>query len=101
MSGYPVVNGVTVLALPPPGVVPDFDHPAQNKRLAHFLVFGLGAPLAFLALCQRFYTKWFLSKGFQLDDRECSVLQKEFTADLSSIYVHWMGTFAVHYSLCE
>ncbi|PMD34338.1 hypothetical protein L207DRAFT_570943 [Hyaloscypha variabilis F] len=68
MSGYPVVDGVTVLVLPPAGVVPDFDHPEQNKRLAHFLVFGIGAPLAFLALCQRFYTKLFLSHGLQLDD---------------------------------
>lgn len=57
-----------MLVLPPAGVVPDFDHPEQNKRLAHFLVFGIGAPLAFLALCQRFYTKLFLSKGLQLDD---------------------------------
>jgi hypothetical protein len=56
--------------LPPVGVVPDFDHPEQNKRLAHFLVFGIGAPLAFLALCQRFYTKLFLSHGLQLDDCE-------------------------------
>jgi hypothetical protein len=70
MSGYPVVDGVTVFELPPAGVVPDFDHPEQNQRLAHFLVFGIGAPLAFLALCQRFYTKLFLSKGLQLDDRE-------------------------------
>ena len=70
MSGYPVVNGVTVLVLPPAGVVPDFDHPEQNKRLTHFLVFGIGAPLAFLALCQRFYTKLFLSQGLQLDDCE-------------------------------
>lgn len=68
MSGYPIVDGVTVLVLPPAGVVPDFDHPEQNKRLAHFLVFGIGGPLAFLALCQRFYTKLFLSKGLQLDD---------------------------------
>ncbi|CZR60227.1 related to integral membrane protein [Phialocephala subalpina] len=68
MLDYPVVDGVTVLVLPPAGVVPDFDHPEQNKRLAHFLVFGIGAPLAFLALCQRFYTKLFLFGGLQLDD---------------------------------
>lgn len=70
MSGYPVVNGVTVLVPPPPGVVPNFDHPQQNQRLAHFVVFGIGAPLAFLALCQRFYTKLFLATGLQLDDCE-------------------------------
>jgi hypothetical protein len=70
MSGYPVVDGVTVLVLPPPGITPNFDHPRQNKWLEHYLVFGIGAPLAFLALCQRFYTKIFLSRGLQLDDCE-------------------------------
>ncbi|KFX89938.1 hypothetical protein V490_06755 [Pseudogymnoascus sp. VKM F-3557] len=70
MSGFPVVNGVTVLELPPPGIVPDFDNPRQNQWLTHYLVFGIGAPLAFLALCQRFYTKLYLSKSksLQLDD---------------------------------
>jgi hypothetical protein len=68
MSGYPVADGVTVLVLPPAGVVPDFDHPEQNKRLAHFLVFGIGAPLAFLALCQRFYTKCFSGADMALHD---------------------------------
>ncbi|KFY25433.1 hypothetical protein V493_04663 [Pseudogymnoascus sp. VKM F-4281 (FW-2241)] len=70
MSGFPVVDGVTVLKLPPPGVTPDFDHPRQNLWLAHYLVFGIGAPLAFLALCQRIYTKLYLSKArrLQLDD---------------------------------
>jgi hypothetical protein len=62
--GYPVVNGVTVLVLPPAGIIPDFDHLEHNKRLAHFLVYGIRAPLAFLVLYQRFYTKRFLlSKG--------------------------------------
>ena len=72
MSGYPVVDGVTVLELPPPGIVPNFDHPCQNKWLEHYLEFGIRTSLAFLALCQRFYTKLFLSKGLQLDDCEHS-----------------------------
>ncbi|OBT68143.1 hypothetical protein VE03_01615 [Pseudogymnoascus sp. 23342-1-I1] len=70
MSAYPVVNGVTVLVPPPPGVVPNFDHPRQNEWLAHYLVFGILGPLAFLALLQRFYTKLFLTKSrrLELDD---------------------------------
>jgi hypothetical protein len=94
MSGYPVVDGVTVLVLPPPGITPDFDHPRQNKWLEHYLVFGIGAPLAFLALCQRFYTKIFLSRGLQLDDCEhCHhrSQQQPFT-DPYSVYVPRMGT---------
>ncbi|KFY08814.1 hypothetical protein V492_05892 [Pseudogymnoascus sp. VKM F-4246] len=70
MSSYPVVDGVQVLVPPPPGVTPNFDHPRQNLWLAHYLVFGIGAPLAFLALCQRLYTKLFLTKArrLQIDD---------------------------------
>ncbi|KFY58766.1 hypothetical protein V496_05969 [Pseudogymnoascus sp. VKM F-4515 (FW-2607)] len=70
MSEFPVVDGVTVLMPPPPGVVPNFDHPRQNEWLAHYLVFGILGPLAFLALLQRFYTKLFLTKSWrlQLDD---------------------------------
>ncbi|KFY26446.1 hypothetical protein V491_01304 [Pseudogymnoascus sp. VKM F-3775] len=70
MSEFPVYDGVTVLKLPPPGIIPNFDHPRQHEWLAHYLVFGIGAPLAFLALCQRFYTKLYLtkSKSLQLDD---------------------------------
>ncbi|KFY45266.1 hypothetical protein V494_01021 [Pseudogymnoascus sp. VKM F-4513 (FW-928)] len=70
MSSYPVVDGVQVLVPPPPGVTPNFDHPRQHLWLAHYLVFGIGAPLAFLALCQRLYTKLFLTKArrLQMDD---------------------------------
>ncbi|KAI8307623.1 Satratoxin biosynthesis SC1 cluster protein 4 [Colletotrichum sp. SAR11_59] len=53
---------------PPPGVTVDFDHPRQQKVLEHYLIFGIGGTIAFIALCQRFYTKIFLSKGLQIDD---------------------------------
>lgn len=62
------VNGVDVFRLPPDDYVVDFDNPKQQKVLEHYLVFGIGAPLAFLALLQRFYTKQYLSKGLQVDD---------------------------------
>ncbi|KAK2041822.1 integral membrane protein [Colletotrichum somersetense] len=52
----------------PPGVEVNFDHPLQQKVLEHYLVFGIGGTLAFIALCQRFYTKIFLSKGLEIDD---------------------------------
>ncbi|KAF6818778.1 hypothetical protein CSOJ01_01731 [Colletotrichum sojae] len=53
---------------PPPGVTVDFDNPRQQKVLEHYLIFGVGGTLAFVALCQRFYTKIFLSKGLHIDD---------------------------------
>lgn len=74
MASFPVTNGVTTFIAPPPGVVPNFDHPQQQKWLEHYLVFAIGAPLAFLALCQRYYTKIYLSKGLQIDDCECWML---------------------------
>ncbi|KZL86818.1 integral membrane protein [Colletotrichum incanum] len=52
----------------PPGVEVNFDHPRQQKVLEHYLIFGIGGTIAFIALCQRFYTKLFLSKGLQIDD---------------------------------
>ncbi|GKT46846.1 uncharacterized protein ColSpa_07027 [Colletotrichum spaethianum] len=52
----------------PPGVDVNFDHPRQQKVLEHYLIFGIGGTIAFIALCQRFYTKIFLSKGLQIDD---------------------------------
>lgn len=68
MATFPVVDGVEVIRLPPDGYVVDFAHPQQQKVLDHYLVFGIGGPLAFIALLQRYYTKIFLSKGLQVDD---------------------------------
>jgi len=69
---FPVWNGTTVFRLPPNGTettyVVDFDNPQQQKVLDHYLVFGIGGSLAFVALLQRYYTKMFLSKGLQMDD---------------------------------
>ncbi|KAJ0158838.1 hypothetical protein CTA2_10764 [Colletotrichum tanaceti] len=52
----------------PPGVEVNFDHPRQQKVLEHYLIFGIGGTIALVALCQRFYTKLYLSKGLQIDD---------------------------------
>lgn len=69
MSSWPYqVDGVDVFRLPPEGYVVDFANPKQQKVLEHYLIFGIGAPIAFVALMQRFYTKMFLSKGLQIDD---------------------------------
>ncbi|KAM3450931.1 hypothetical protein MY3296_005707 [Beauveria thailandica] len=68
MASFPVVNGETVLMAPPDGITPDFDNPRQNHRLQHYLAFGIGGPLALAFLCQRYYTKLYLSKGLQIDD---------------------------------
>ncbi|KAF7563381.1 hypothetical protein G7046_g711 [Stylonectria norvegica] len=68
MASFPTVNGTEVFRLPPPGYVVDFDHPEQQKVLDHYLIFGIGGPLALVALLQRYYTKIFLSKGLQVDD---------------------------------
>ncbi|KPM40576.1 hypothetical protein AK830_g6011 [Neonectria ditissima] len=68
MATFPVVDGVEVFRLPPEGYVVDFAHPKQQKVLEHYLIFGIGGPLALIALVQRYYTKMFLSKGLQVDD---------------------------------
>lgn len=64
-----IMSEVSVIPAPP-GVTVDFDHPRQQKVLEHYLLFGVGGTIAFIALCQRFYTKLFLSKGLQVDDGE-------------------------------
>lgn len=66
------VDGVDVFRLPPEGYEVDFDNPKSQKVLEHYLIFGIGAPLAFVALMQRYYTKLFLSKGLQIDDGKSS-----------------------------
>ncbi|KAI5458203.1 hypothetical protein BGZ63DRAFT_432708 [Mariannaea sp. PMI_226] len=68
MASFPKIDGVEVFRLPPPGYVVDFAHPQQQKKLDHYLIFGIGGPLALIALLQRYYTKIFLSKGLQVDD---------------------------------
>ena len=74
MAAFPVIDGVTVFREPPEGYVVDFANPAQQKVLDHYLVFGIGGPLAFIALLQRYYTKIWLSKGLQVDDGKLSFL---------------------------
>ncbi|KAI6277732.1 hypothetical protein MCOR34_011317 [Pyricularia oryzae] len=67
-SGFPVLNGVTVFVLPPDGYATDFENPAEQSALAHFLVFGIVGFLAFIALCQRMFTKTFLIKAIHIED---------------------------------
>ncbi|KAI6514627.1 hypothetical protein MCOR05_011940, partial [Pyricularia oryzae] len=59
---FPEVDGVTVFVLPPKGYTTDFENPAEQSALAHFLVFGIVGFLAFIALCQRMFTKVYLVK---------------------------------------
>ncbi|TDZ39514.1 Satratoxin biosynthesis SC1 cluster protein 4 [Colletotrichum trifolii] len=68
MPEFPVTNGVETFSKPPDGYVVDFDHPKQHLVLEHYLAFGIGGPLAFVTLLQRFYTKIWLANGFQMDD---------------------------------
>lgn len=68
MSGFPETYGIPTLVPPPEGYVVDFENPQRQAVLEHYLIFGIGGPLAFIALMQRFYTKIFLSKGLQIDD---------------------------------
>ena len=65
---FPTYEGVTVFRLPPEGYAADFAHPRQHRNVEHYTIVGVGIPLASIALCQRFYTKIFLSRGLQLDD---------------------------------
>lgn len=67
---FPIVNGVKVFSQPPEGYVVDFDNPKQQKVLEHYAIFAVFGTLAFIALCQRYYTKIWLSKGLQVDDCE-------------------------------
>lgn len=90
---FPVVNGVKVFTQPPEGYVVDFDNPRQQKVVEHYAIFGVFGTLAFIALCQRYYTKIWLSKGLQVDDCECALLLIESgkPAHIVSLYVLGMG----------
>ena len=68
-----MVDGVPVAAFPPAGWVEEhgplsLENPVRTMVLEHYLIFGIMGTLAFVALCQRFYTKMFLSKGLAIDD---------------------------------
>ncbi|KAI7908779.1 hypothetical protein M9X92_012003 [Pyricularia oryzae] len=67
-NGFPVLEGVTVFALPPDGYATDLKNPAAQSALAHFLVFGIAGSLALIALCQRMFTKTFLVKVIYIDN---------------------------------
>ncbi|KAH7464244.1 hypothetical protein FOMA001_g17460 [Fusarium oxysporum f. sp. matthiolae] len=65
---FPSINGTEVFRLPPEGYVVDFDDPEQQYALEHYMIFGIGALFAFIALLQRFYTKIRLRKKIEVDD---------------------------------
>ncbi|RYP83017.1 hypothetical protein DL769_001486 [Monosporascus sp. CRB-8-3] len=68
MAEFPVTNGVTTFREPPEGYVVNFANPQQQMVLEHYLIFGIGGTLAFLALLQRFYSKVVLYNGLQIND---------------------------------
>jgi hypothetical protein len=76
MENSPLANGVRTLVPAPEGYVVNFDNPPSQKVLDHYLITGILGPLAFIALCQRYYTKLFLSKGLQVDDGESAAQEK-------------------------
>lgn len=66
----PTVDGIVVAAPVPAGWEADLENPIRTSVLEHYLIFGIMGTFAFIALCQRFYTKMFLSKGLAVDDRK-------------------------------
>ncbi|OLN89656.1 hypothetical protein CCHL11_10039, partial [Colletotrichum chlorophyti] len=72
MPDFPVTNGTETFLKPPDGYVVKFDHPQQQLVLEHYVLSGIGVPIALLALLQRLYTKIWLSNGFQIDDNSIS-----------------------------
>lgn len=69
----PMVDGILTGAHAPEGWVVDLENPTRTSVMEHYLIFGIMGSLAFIALCQRFYTKVFLSKGLAVDDRELAL----------------------------
>ncbi|KAI9172755.1 integral membrane protein [Paramyrothecium foliicola] len=65
----PIVNGiVTVLPVPSPDYVVDFDNP-QRQAVPHaYWIAGAGTILSLLMMGQRLYTKFFLMGKMQADD---------------------------------
>lgn len=64
----PMVDGIIVAAEAPEGWVVDLENPVRTSVLEHYCIFGVMGSFALIALCQRFYTKIFLSKGLGVDD---------------------------------
>ncbi|RYP46014.1 hypothetical protein DL769_011419 [Monosporascus sp. CRB-8-3] len=74
MLEFPVTDGVTTFREPPEGYVVNFANPQQHLVLEHYLVFGIGGTLAFLAMLQRIYSKIFLHNGLKIDDVATQIL---------------------------
>lgn len=65
-----MTNGTRTILPAPDGYFFNFDDPQQTGALPSYLSFGIEAPLATLALVQRYYTKIYLLGGLTIDDRE-------------------------------
>ena len=66
-----IVDGEVMFAHPPPNWPTDefsWRDPVRSFVQEHYFIFGVMGSLALIALCQRFYTKAFLSKGLAVDD---------------------------------
>lgn len=70
MDTLPITNGVRTILPAPEGYVVNFGDPQQINALPSYVSFGIEAPLATLALIQRFYTKIYLLGGLTVDDGE-------------------------------
>lgn len=70
MDTLPITNGVRTILPCPDGYIVNFADPQQINALPSYLSFGIEAPLATLALIQRFYTKLYLLGGLTVDDGE-------------------------------
>jgi hypothetical protein len=66
-----VIDGEVMVSYPPPDWPTDkfsWKDPVRILVKEHYFVFGVLASLALIALCQRFYTKIYLSNGLGIDD---------------------------------
>lgn len=74
MDTLPITNGVKTMLSAPEDYVVNFNDPQQSKALQSYLSFGIEAPLATLALIQRYYTKIYLLGGLTVDDGELNTI---------------------------
>ncbi|KAG9258803.1 uncharacterized protein F5Z01DRAFT_4344 [Emericellopsis atlantica] len=66
-----IVDGEVMFIHPPDDWPTDefsWRDPVRSFVQEHYFIFGVMGSLALIALCQRFYTKAFLSKGLAVDD---------------------------------
>ena len=83
-------------AEPPPGVIPDYEHPARNGVRRLFVVIPLLMAIATVMVGLRLYARKFIVKKMGLDDCKDFQLNRESKAN-SGYRCHctWIGTFIV------